>query len=43
MVLWLNTTLPLNAYYVDGFATGDTYNYQWANKLATKSETDDEY
>lgn len=43
MVLWLNTTLPLNAYYVDGFATGDTYNYQWANKLAAKSETDDEY
>lgn len=43
MILWLNTTLPLNPYYVDGFATGDTYSYKWANKLAEKSQTDDDY
>lgn len=43
MILWLNTTLPLNPYYVDGFATGDTYSYQWANKPAQNSQTDDEY
>ncbi len=43
MILWLNTTLPLNPYYVDGFATGDTYSYQWANKPAVNSQTDDDY
>ncbi len=43
MIIWLNTTLPLNPYYVDGFPTGDTYNYQWANKVAAESMTDDEY
>lgn len=43
MILWLNTTLPLNPYYIDGFATGDTYSYQWANKPAQNSQTDDEY
>ena len=43
MIIWLNTTLPLNAYYVDGFATGDNYIYEWANKKAQKSFTDDDY
>ena len=43
MLIWLNTTLPLNSYYIDGFPTGDTYNYQWANKNAQNSQTDDEY
>ena len=43
MIIWLNTTLPLNSYYIDGFPTGDTYNYQWANKYASDSQTDDEY
>jgi len=43
MIIWLNTTLPLNSYYVDGFATGDSYNYIWANKPAESSQTDDEY
>lgn len=43
MIIWLNTTLPLNSYYIDGFPTGDTYNYSWANKYATSSQTDDEY
>lgn len=43
MIIWLNTTLPLNSYYIDGFPTGDTYNYQWANKFAENSQTDDTY
>lgn len=43
MIIWLNATLPLNSYFVDGFATGDDYNYQWANKPADKSFTDDAY
>lgn len=43
MILWLNTTLPLNSYYVDGFTTGDNYIYLWGNKKARKSFTDDEY
>lgn len=43
MIIWLNTTLPLNSYYIDGFPTGDTYDYQWANKPAKVSYTDDEY
>ena len=43
MIIWLNSTLPMNSYYVDGFPSGDTYNYQWANKYATESQTDDEY
>ena len=43
MILWLNSTLPVNAYYVDGFDTGDNYIYFWANKKAPKTFTDDEY
>lgn len=43
MILWLNSTLPVNPYYVDGFSTGDNYIYLWANKKAPKSFTDDEY
>ncbi len=43
MIIWLNSTLPLNSYYVDGFQTGDTYTYPLANKYAKKSQTDDEY
>lgn len=43
MIIWLNTTLPLNSYYIDGFPTGDTYDYVWANKPAKQSFTDDEY
>lgn len=43
MIIWLNSTLPLNSYYIDGFPTGDTYNYPWANKYAPQSFTDDEY
>lgn len=40
MIMWLNATLPVNAYYVDGFETGDNYMYFYANKRAQKTETD---
>lgn len=43
MIIWLSATLPLNAYYIDGFNTGDNYIYTWANKKAPKTYTDDEY
>lgn len=41
MIIWLNSTLPLNAYYVDGFPTGDTYTYRYANQEARSTSTDD--
>ncbi len=43
MIMWLNATLPLNSYFVDGFDTGDNYIYFWANKKADTTYTDDEY
>lgn len=43
MIVWLNATLPLNSYYIDGFPTGDNYIYFWANKKAPKTFTDDDY
>jgi len=43
MIIWLNATLPLNSYYIDGFPTGDDYLYFWANKKSPKTFTDDEY
>lgn len=43
MMIWLNATLPLNSYFIDGFPTGDDYDYSWANKKASQSYTDDEY
>ena len=43
MILWLNATLPLNSYYVDGFTTGDNYVYLWGNKKARATSTDDDY
>ena len=43
MIMWLNATLPLNSYFVDGFETGDKYIYFWANKKAPVTFTDDEY
>ena len=43
MMIWLNATLPLNSYFVDGFPTGDDYDYSWANKKASQTFTDDEY
>ena len=43
MMIWLNATLPVNSYFVDGFDTGDNYIYLWANKEAFKTFTDDDY
>jgi hypothetical protein len=42
MIIWLNATLPVNSYFVDGFDTGDNYIYMWANKEAFKTYTDDD-
>lgn len=42
-IMWLDATLPLNPYYVDGFISGDTYMYGYSNKKANKSYTDDDY
>ncbi len=42
MIIWLNSTLPVNSYYVDGFQTGDDYYYKKGNSLAQKTYTDDE-
>lgn len=43
MIIWLNATLPVNSYFVDGFDTGDSYIYLWGNKEAFKTYTDDDY
>lgn len=42
MIIWLNATLPVNSYFVDGFQTGDDYIYKMGNKLAPATNTDDE-
>lgn len=43
MIAWLNATLPLNAYYVDGIQSGDDYMYPWENKKAARTYTDDNF
>lgn len=43
MIIWLNATLPVNSYFVDGFDTADSYIYLWGNKEAFKTYTDDDY
>ncbi len=43
IIIWLNATLPLNPYYVDGFLQADDYLYDYANKKANETYTDDEY
>lgn len=43
IIIWLNATLPLNPYYVDGFIQGDDYMYSYSNKKASESFTDDEF
>ena len=43
MLAWLNATLPLNSYFVDGFQFGDDYMYPLENKKAKKSFTDDNF
>lgn len=43
MISWLEATLPFNPYFIDGFQSGDSYIYPWANTKADKSLTDDDY
>ena len=43
MITWLNITLPLNPYFLDGYVSGDTYIYRYENKKAKYSNTDDDY
>ena len=43
IIIWLNATLPLNPYYVDGFLQADDYIYEYSNKKAAETFTDDEY
>lgn len=43
IIIWLNATLPLNPYYIDGFLQGDDYIYDYSNKKAGETFTDDEY
>ena len=43
MIIWLQATLPINSYFVDGFQTGDAYQYQYANQKASTTNTDDTY
>lgn len=42
MIIWLNSTLPVNSYYVDGFQSGDNYYYLMGNKEAEHTNTDDD-
>ena len=42
MIMWLNATLPINSYTVDGFPTGDDYVYEWGNQPAPVTYTDDD-
>lgn len=43
IIIWLNALLPLNPYYTDGFLQADDYTYDYANKKADETFTDDEY
>ena len=43
LVIWLQATLPINSYFVDGIQTGDAYQYKYANKKAETTYTDDDY
>lgn len=42
MIMWLNATLPVDSYFVDGFQSGDEYFYLKGNKIASESNTDDD-
>ena len=42
MIIWLNATLPVNSYFVDGFQSGDDYKYVMGNKPASNTNTDDD-
>lgn len=39
-IMYMNATLPLNPYYVDGFQSGDKYDYSYSGKTATRTYTD---
>lgn len=41
MQLWLNATLPINSFILDGNQSGDNFVYAWGNKKAAESDTDD--
>ncbi len=41
MQFWLNATLPINTFTLDGNQSGDNFVYSWGNKKAEQSETDD--
>lgn len=41
MQFWLNATLPVNSFILDGNQSGDNFVYAWGNKKAAVSETDD--
>jgi len=42
LLIWLNFTLPVNPYFVDGFLSGDTYSYPYSNTKAPYTQTDDD-
>lgn len=42
MMIWLNATLPVNSYFVDGFQTGDDYSYKMSNHHSKTTNTDDD-
>ena len=42
-IIWMQATLPVNSYFVDGFQSGDAYLYKYANQKAPKTYTDDDY
>lgn len=41
-IMYMNATLPLNPYYVDGFQSGDKYDYLYSGKKAAKTYTDND-
>lgn len=42
LIMYMNATLPLNPYFVDGFPTGDTYIYPYSGKKADVTYTDND-
>ncbi len=43
IIIWLNATLPINPHYIDGFLQADDYIYNYSNKKAPETYTDDDY
>ena len=42
-LIWLNSVLPFNSYFVDGIQSGDNFIYPYANQAAKKTYTDNLY